>query len=256
MIALVVAEWRRMVVTLVRYPMDTVSGMVTLFLVFLGLFYGAKYITQSPIAGGRLDTVVLGYGVWMLMLVAMDDMGGQIQNEAQNGTLEQVMLVPWASRVVFLVRGVMAIAGFLLPAGVVLAALVLITHVHLTWTAMAAVPIVMVLGTAWGLGLLVASVALLLKRVSQMLQILQFLLLFLIIAPVATLPGLGWHVAAMVVPLAAQVALLRDVLNGAAVTHWVWIEAIVNLVVMMGFGLGMFGGADRLARRRGILGHY
>lgn len=256
MTSLVVAEWRRMVVEAVRYPLDTISSTATLFLVFLGLFYGARYITQSPIGSGRLDTVVLGYAVWMLMMAATSDMGWSIQNEAQNGTLEQVMLVPWSSRLVFLVRGIMAIAAFLIPAAAVIVGLVLVTHVHLVWTPLALAPAIMVLGTSWGLGLLVAGAGLLIKRVGQVLQIVQFLLLFVIIAPVASLAGTAWHVAAMVVPLTAQVALLRDLLNGTAISHWVWYEASVNLVLSMAAGWWLFGAADRLARRRGILGHY
>lgn len=253
---LLIAEWRRMVVEAVRYPLDTISAMVTMFMLFVGLFYGARYITQSPVGGGRLDTVVLGYAVWMLMMAATSDMGWQIQNEAQNGTLEQVMLVPWSSRLVFLVRGVMAIAAFLVPCALIIVGLITLTHVHFVWTPVALVPAALVLATAWGLGLVVASLGLLIKRVGQMMQIFQFLLLFLIIAPLATLAGTVWHVAAMVVPLTAQVTLLRELLNGASVSHWVWIEALVNFGVTMALGLWLFGGADRLARRRGILGHY
>lgn len=245
-----------MVVEAVRYPLDTISAMVTLFMLFVGLFYGARYITQSPVGGGRLDTVVLGYAVWMLMMAATSDMGWQIQNEAQNGTLEQVMLVPWSSRLVFLVRGVMAIAAFLVPCALIIVGLIALTHAHFVWTPVALVPTALVLATAWGLGLLVASLGLLIKRVGQMMQIIQFLLLFLIIAPLATLAGTVWHMVAMVVPLTAQVTLLRDLLNGAPVSHWVWVEALVNFGVTMALGLWLFGGADRLARRRGILGHY
>lgn len=256
MIGLLIAEWRRMVVEAVRYPLDTISFMVTLFMLFVGMFYGARYITQSPVGGGRLDTVVLGYAVWMLMMAATSDMGWQIQNEAQNGTLEQVMLVPWSSRLVFLVRGVMAIAAFLVPCAVIIVALLAVTHARFVWTPVAVVPMALVMATAWGLGLLVASLGLLIKRVGQMMQIVQFLLLFVIIAPVSVLAGIGWHVVAMLVPLTAQVTLLRDVLNGVPVIHWVWVEALVNFAVTMGAGLWVFGGADRLARRRGILGHY
>ncbi len=254
---LVIAEWRRMVVGLVRYPIDTIASTLTLFLVFAGLFYGARYITSSPIGGGRLSTVVLGYTVWIVMMAATGDMAWSVQNEAQNGTLEQVMMVPWNAVWVFFVRAVMAIVGMLVPVGAVLVALLAMTHVHLAWRSAALVPMAMVIGTAWGLGLLVAGVALLLKRVGQVLQIVQFLLLFVIVSPVAVLPGIGWHLAAMAIPFAAQVFLLHGLLtSGATATIWLWVESLFNLLFMLASGILLFMGADRLARRQGILGHY
>ena len=140
--AIVVGEWRRMVINLVRYPLETVSAMVTMFLVFAGLFYGASYITQSPIGSGRLAGVVLGYAVWILMMAATGDMGWSIQNEAQNGTLEQVMLLPWPSVVVFLVRAMMAIVGFIIPMLVVVAGLLFITGVEFSWRLSALLPMI------------------------------------------------------------------------------------------------------------------
>jgi ABC-2 type transport system permease protein len=257
MTALLTAEWRRMVAEMVRYPVDTISAMATMFLIFAGLFYGARYITNSPIGSGRLATVVLGYGVWMLMMTATSDMGWSIQNEAQNGTLEQVMLAPWASVWIFLVRAVMAIAGFLVPSALVIAGLILLTHVQFAWSPLALLPVLMVVVTAWGLGLVVAAVALVLKRVGQILQIVQFLLLFVILAPITTLAGWFWHGVAMVVPFTAEVALLRQILNGGShPLSWVWIEALVNMVLVFAAGGILFQGADRLARARGILGHY
>ncbi len=254
---LLIAEWRRMVVGLVRYPIDTIASTLTLFLVFAGLFYGASYITSSPIGGGRLSTVVLGYTVWIVMMAATGDMAWSVQNEAQNGTLEQVMMVPWNSVWVFLVRAVMAIVGMLVPVGAVLLALLAMTHVHLFWRPAALVPILMVIATAWGLGLLVAGIALLLKRVGQVLQIVQFLLLFVIVSPVAVLPGLGWHLASIAIPFAAQVSLLHGLLAaGATPTAWLWLESVMNLLFVLMGGIALFIGADRLARRQGILGHY
>jgi ABC-2 type transport system permease protein len=254
--ALVVAEWRRTIAEMVRYPVESLSAMFTMFLIFAGLFYGARYITNSPIGTGRLTTVVLGYAVWMIMMAATGDMGWSVQNEAQNGTLEQVMLVPWASFWLFLVRALTTLIGSLVPIVVVIVGLILLTHVHFVWTPTAFVPVAMILGTAWGLGLVVASAALVLKRVGQVLQVVQFLLLFIILSPVAALAGWGWHLAAMVVPFAAQVTVLHDVLGGRLPETMQWVEALMNLVVTFVVGGVAFRAADRVARRRGILGHY
>lgn len=256
MTGLLLAEWRRTVVETVRYPLETISSMMTLFIVFAGLFYGATYVTNSPIGGGRLTTVVVGYAIWMTMMAATGDLGWSIQNEAQNGTLEQVMLVPWSAATVFLVRALMAILAFLIPMIVVVVALLAITHVQLDWQWLALAPFLAALGTAWGLGLMVAAIALLFKRVGQVLNIIQFGLLFVILAPVAHFQALVWHLVSMVVPFTAEVVLLKNLLSHTPTSGWIWWESGINLALIITVGIVSFIGANRIARHRGILGHY
>lgn len=253
---LLLAEWWRTIIDTVRYPLETISSMITLFLVFAGLFYGATYITHSPIGSGRLTTVVVGYAVWMAMMAATGDLGWSIQNEAQNGTLEQVMLVPWPALVVFLVRAFMAIIAFLIPMAAVLAGLLALTHIQLLWRWAAILPFAWALGSAWGLGLMVAAVALLFKRIGQVLNIIQFGLLFVILAPVTKFPGWGGQLLSFVTPFSAQVALLRETLSQGSIGGEIWIESGGNFVLMATIGILLFIWANRTARKRGILGHY
>lgn len=257
MTGLFVAEWRRTVVQILRYPGELASEGVVLFAVFAGLFFGARYIGSGPISGSHLSASVLGYGVWMLVMSATGEMGWSIQTEAQNGTLEQVMLVPWRPVSVFLMRALAAVLTGLVPEVVVIAALILLTGASFTFSALALVPVVLAMLAAWGLGLVVAAAALVLKRVSQLLQVIQFVLLFLMLAPLSDLPGAVGHVVASVVPFSAVVATLQMTLNGGAgPSAALWIEAALNTALIFAFGLALFQRADVLARRQGILGHY
>ena len=256
MIGMLMAEWRRTVVETVRYPLETISSMATLFIVFAGLFYGATYITNSPIGDGRLTTVVVGYAVWMTMMAATGDLGWSIQNEAQNGTLEQVMMFPWPPVLIFLVRAFMAIVAFVLPMAIVLLGLLAITHIHLQWHWAAVLPFAWALGTAWGLGLIVASIALLFKRIGQVLNIVQFAMLFLILAPIADFPAWQWRILSALMPFTAQVTLLRDVLSQENASLWLWMESGGNFLLIILLGILFFIWANRVARSRGILGHY
>lgn len=254
---LFVAEWRRTVVQLLRYPSELASEAVVLFVVFAGLFFGAQYISSGPIAGGRLSTVVLGYGVWMLMMSATGEMGWSIQAEAQNGTLEQVMLAPWPPVVVFLARALTAVLTALVPQAVIIAALIFLTGASFVLSPLAVVPILFAIVGSWGLGLIVAAGALVLKRVTQLLQVIQFGLLFLIVAPLSEIPGVAGHAIASVVPFSAAVAVLHASLSGGAgPSPALWIEAAVNTALVFAAGIFLFRRADILARARGILGHY
>ncbi len=247
-----------MLIDLVRYPLETVSMMVVMFAVFAGMFFGASYLTQAPISGPNLTGVVIGYAVWTLVMNATGFMGYSIQNEAQNGTLEQVMLAPWRTVQIFLVRGVMDILEMLIPVLAVLAGLVALSGAHLLWRPIALVPALMTIVTAWGIGLLMAALALVFKRMSQLQLMIQFALLFIIIAPITNLGG-AWGVGlGVLAPLSVQVSVLHTALGVAAApaSLTMWWEAAGDMVLWFGLGVWLLGGADRLARQRGIVGHY
>lgn len=258
MSALLIAEWRRMVIDLVRYPLETVSMVVVMFAVFAGMFFGAQYLAAAPISGHNLTGVVIGYTVWTLVMNASGFMGYSIQNESQNGTLEQVMLAPWQTVQIFLVRGVMDILEMLIPVLAVLAALVALSGAKLDWRAVALLPALMTIITAWGIGLMMAALALLFKRMSQLQLMIQFALLFIILAPVTSVSGVLGTWLGVVAPLSIQVSVLHTALGalaqGASVRMW-W-EAAADMVLWFGLGMFLFTAADRLARRRGIIGHY
>lgn len=241
-----------------RYPMETISSMVVLVLVFLALLLGASYLSGSPVHGARLSSVVLGHVIWALAMAATGEMGFSLQNEAQNGTLEQLFLSPWETSRIMLVRAFMGIAAFLLPLAVILGALLVITGVHFTLSLADLVPMGLALVTAWGLGLVVAVAAVLFKRMGQILNMLQFVLIFVIMAPIPAMPGFG-HVLATVLPLTASVGLLDHLMVAHAAGGTVWIllaEAGLNALLYLGGGLWLFSRADALARTRGILAHY
>jgi ABC-2 type transport system permease protein len=254
--SLIGAEMRRIFVQTRRYPTEFASSTIVLFLVFLGLFLGASYLSGVAIHGPHLSMVVLGYLVWMLSLTATGDMGFELQNEAQNGTLEQVFLTPRPTGLIMLVRDAVSVAFYLIPMAAVLTLLLLVTGARLAVSPADAVPAALAILSAWGMGLVVASGAILFKRMNQALNLLQFLLLFVIMAPIARLSGL-WHVAATALPLAAAVGLLDHLMVGGGPSTAVLMgEAAANAAVWLAGGLWLFSRADRLARERGILAHY
>ncbi len=258
MTSLLVAEWRRTVIDLVRYPLETVSMTVVMFAVFAGMFFGAHYLTAAPFGGVNLAGVVIGYTVWTLVMSAAGFMGSSIQNEAQNGTLEQVMLAPWLTVQIFLVRSLMDVVEMLIPILAVLAGLVLLSGAQLHWRPLALLPAMMTVVTAWGIGLMMAALALLFKRMSQMQMMLQFALLFVIMVPVAAMQGVVGAVLGLLAPLTVQVSVLHATLSVAVpgISANLWWEAAADMALWFGAGYWLLRAADTLARRRGIVGHY
>ncbi|PSR34431.1 MAG: hypothetical protein C7B46_05815, partial [Sulfobacillus benefaciens] len=59
-----------------------------------------------------------------------------------------------------------------------------------------------------------------------------------------------------IMPFTAQVTLLRDVLSQENASLWLWMESGGNFLLMILLGILFFIWANRVARSRGILGHY
>jgi ABC-2 type transport system permease protein len=253
-----VAEFRREWIQLKRYPTELLSEVIVIVAVFYGLFLGATYIAGNNILGSRMDSVIVGYMLWTLVLIAVNSMGYAISTESQNGTLEQVFLSPLGPITVLLLRNLAALVFNVVFTVLVILLIMMVTGRHLSLSVWEFVPLVMAVGSAIGIGYLVASITILFKRVNQLLGLLQFLLLFLVMSPFNDLKG-AWHYIAAVIPFAPMVGLLQrmmiqhtGLLENPSWLLWGW----ANLAFWLALGMIVFHLACRKARMKGVLGHY
>ncbi len=257
MLELFLAEFRRSWIQFIRYPAEAIGGVVITTSIFYGLFLSARYIAGPTLQlGDRLDAIIVGYTLWSLVLFIMTDIAGGLQYEAQTGTLEQLFLSPFGAPMVFVMR---ALASLILRLAVILSILLIImalTGSRLEFPPMLLLPLLTVLLGAYGLAFMMGSLALLLKRVQQILGIFQFALLFLMATPTETWPG-SLQVARWLLPMTSGAGLLRDVMaRGEALNLAGFTLALLNGIGYFTVGLMIFGFAEREAKRRGLLGGY
>jgi len=252
------AEFRRQYVNLRRYPTEFLSQIVIVVVIFYGLFLGANYMAGGQMFGGRLNSVIVGYIVWGLIVDSVGSMGFNIANEAQNGTLEQVFLSPLGPTRVLLLRNIAELLYTLIFMGIVMGLIMVLTGHYLILSPLDLVPAVLAVGASMGIGFMVASVTILFKRSQQLLALLQFVLLFLVMTPFTTFPGI-WHKIAMVIPMAPMVGLMKDMMvNNLPMSRdgMLVLWSVVNLALWLTIGMGIFGVACKKARRKGTLSHY
>ncbi len=252
------AEVRREIIQIRRYPTEFLSELVVVTVIFYGLFLGGSYIAGHGILGSRLSDIIIGYGIWTLMLTAIGNMGWAISNEAQNGTLEQVCLAPVRIRTIFALRSSATLVQSILFTLIALFGIMLLTQHYIYFAWMEIPPALMAIAVSVGLGYLVASITILFKRSNQFLNLLQFALLFLIMTPFTDLPG-AWKYLSIAVPAAPMMGILRHVAAGAgsfpAETTWL-VFGCLNTLIWLVLGYVTYGVAHDRARSRGILGHY
>lgn len=98
-----------------RYAFNTVSAIVTLYIVFVVMFFGAQAVAgPAETFGSTMEALVVGSLVWVFALIGFGNLGQSVTQEAQQGTLEQLFLSPWGFGWVALGRLLAAFGAFTL----------------------------------------------------------------------------------------------------------------------------------------------
>lgn len=254
---LLLAELKRTWIQFIRYPAEVIAGLVIITSVFYGLFLSARYMAGPSFNfGDRLDAVVVGYVLWTLTLYIINDIAIGLQSEAQTGTLEQVFLSPFGAPRVFLARAIASLVLRLTLIVGILAILMAITGRMLSFPPTLIFPLLTLLMAGYGLAFVMGACALVFKRVQQVLGIFQFVLLFLLAAPVEEWSGPLLPLRYLL-PMLPSTGLLRDLMARRLPLDWnTLILALLNGLIYLGLGLLLFRWAEGVAKRRGILGGY
>ncbi len=257
MIELFQAEIKRIWIEFIRYPVDTISGILANTFVFYGLFLSAKYIGGPNLqVGERLDAIVIGYVLWTLVVFTLEGIAFGLQVEAQTGTLEQVFLSPFGTLRVLMIRGIANLTlNVVLICGVLIFTM-LLTKRYLHFPVSIILPLVTVLLGAYGLSLMMAALTLLYKRIQQLLGLVQFALFFLL-----TFPSEIWNRSLqnlrVILPMTVGSDVLRDlVARNQSLDLSSFLLALMNGMGYFIVGVLVFRWAERQAKRQAILNGY
>ncbi len=247
---------KRNFLMVVRYPFNLIAGLISLFLIFLVIFYGAQAVGGgNPAFGATLSGIVMGFMLWSFIVFAYSDLTWDFINEAQQGTLEQLYMSPlgfgWVS--------ISHILGWLLINLIttfgMLFAMMGITGRWLNVDFLSVLPLMLL--TVWGVygfGFLMGGLALVFKQVQAAFQILQFVWLGLIAAPLDPFPLLKYAPVSWGTHLIGRVMIGGQSIFEMPASDVLFLAA--NSAVYFGLGYLGFKYFERMARDRGLLGHY
>jgi len=175
------AELKRHLADQWAYPGDSLSWVLYTCLMF-GAVIGRRPVILNGITGGAYGAqertlVLVGWLAWQVAARLMAHLSDAISEEAQAGTLEQVCLSPVPLAAVVAARSV----AYLLTAGAegIVAAVVLVFFADplRVGTGLLAVFCVSLVGT-YGMGFLLAGLALVFKRTSSLTNLVFSLMIF------------------------------------------------------------------------------
>jgi ABC-2 type transport system permease protein len=257
MLELFLAEFRRSWIQFIRYPFESVGGVIITTIFFYGLFLSAKYVAGPGFKlGDRLDSIVVGYVLWTLVLFIITDVAGNLQQEAQTGTLEQLFLSRFSAIVLFLLRTLANLSFQIILISIILCVIIILTGSRLNFPPELILPFITVILGAYGIAFSVGSLALLFKRIQQLLGIFQFALLFLLATPTETWTP-PFNILGDLLPMTPGAGMLRALMARGESLNIVQLAiAFLNGAVYFAIGLLIFRLAEQTAKKRGLLGGY
>jgi len=248
------AVFIKQLILLVRYPINLLSGLLTMYVFFLIIFLGGQSVAGEAVAD-NLAGIIVGFFLWYMAWSAFSDLTWNVTREAQWGTLEQLYMTTEGFELLMLVKSAVNVLLSFLTGFVILALMMLTTWEWLTVDVLTVVPIVALgMWSVVGIGFLFGGLAIVYKRIENVFQILAFGLIALIGAPVDATPELG------LLPL-SQASYMLSLAMEEGVRLWEFSPTDLTLLVGVAIvypllGVGFFRLAQRRARRLGVLGHY
>ncbi len=241
-----------------RYPFNLAAGIISIMMIFLVIFYGAKFIgAGNPSFGNTLEGIVMGFMLWTFVIFAFSDLTWDFINEAQQGTLEQLYMSPlgfgWVSAsyvLSFLIINLTLTLGLFLL-------MMAITGQWLHLDFLSLIPLMLL--TVWGVygfGFAMGGLALVFKQVQAVFQIFQFVWIVLIMAPnvLDTMPWVKFLPVTWGVHLIGRVLIGGQSLFTMPIGDIAFLAAISGMYFLVGYAI--FKRLEDVARNRGLLGHY
>lgn len=247
---------------LLRYKFEFISMIVSLYMIFIAMFFGYSGIGQA--VGGdqlaldrSLEGIVAGYFMWTIMVMAFFEISQSVISDAGKGTLEQLSMSNLGLHKVLIVR---SIVNLILSISICVLILILTMATSGYWLEIKVLQSILVLGVGifsmLGVSLLFAGIALIHKRVQSFLNIMQFLLLAVVI------PGNSAFSKGIsaIIPFRPAIEKFYSLsLNG----NNLWDFPASDYVLLVGnavgyflIGLVVFTVCTNKAKKAGLLGQY
>lgn len=251
---------KKQALLLLRYPVNTAAEVVTVYIFFLLFFYGgleaARNAGVDPAGlGGTFDGLIIGWFLWTMAQRAYLRLATTISLESQWGTLEQLYLSPFGFGRVIAASVVAHLLESLTWGTVILGLMLATTSRTLDISLLTVVPLSLLsILSVVGIGFVFAGLALIYKRVGNVRQLMQFVLIGLVAAPIAEY----WPLRLL--PLVQGSDMLqRAMRDGVLLWEFPLVDLGLLTVVGVAYALGgylIFQRCSTYARKLGVMGHY
>ncbi|GCE29302.1 hypothetical protein KDA_47860 [Dictyobacter alpinus] len=241
------------------YKTNLLTQVFTVGFIFIGVSF---FLQDGKNDSKALPSLLLGYLIWFYARIVIMSSSEDLVRDMQSGTLEQIYMSPVSAGLLLFGRLVALLLSttVIVAIPMILLALLLKIQVPLRWEE--GLALIITITGLFGFTLALSGVALIVKQIAALADLIQNLLLFLTgtLAPVSHFPF--WlTMIAQSLPITQGIIVLRNIalqqkslgqtwLDGSLV--WLCVNSFCYLVI----GILIFKWGERIAKVRGSLGHY
>jgi ABC-2 type transport system permease protein len=245
-------EGKMLLWTLRRYLFNTFASVGVVFLIFMGMFWGVKTIGGSGVTGDSLDSMLVGYILWVSAMLALSNTGTEILDESQKGTLEQLYLSPLGAHSILLCK---ALVNILFNFIFITAMLYLSMAATGRWLSVNLFylygMVLMSTVSLVGISFMMGGLGLIHKRIGSINGILSFGLIGLMLLPTYPLTPFAF------LPfIAGASAVGGAIVHGTVYPAWWYLFIALNSFFYLAIGLIVFRVMEKKARRLNKMNQY
>ena len=253
------AEVRREFRTFWTYRANVLTGMLSLYVIFVGFSF---MLGRGEMRPSDMAYALLGYVAWFFVNQVLGNIGQGIRGAATAGTLEQMCLSPAPLGFILIGRTVANLMITIIFVAVFSAILKLTLGVGVPMS-LAGIPICLLIALGvYGFGYLIGGMVLIYKQMESLTNLVSNGMLFLngTMLPVALMPP--WLAAiARALPSTQGVIVLRKILLEGQTLGAAWADGslvwlLIHSVLLLTGGIAVFTWCERVAKQNGSLGQY
>lgn len=252
MLGLLKIELRRLISELKNYRLNQIVGIFDVILLCAGILIGTG---KELFPGEKQEYALIGMILWRSTVVCLQTCCDMIQKEFRLGTIEQLMMARYSFLKVMIARltvKVLVEGGKLMLATAVLSVMFKIEfHGEPNLTLTIAVILVSLFG-AFGMGFVVAGIAMIYKKANALVNSVSYFMLFFTgaLIPLEVLPD-GFSPIAKIFPFIWAVKSIQQ--NQISES---FIMLMISSLAWLIFGVGMFVFCNEKAQAQGTVGKY
>ena len=250
--AIFIKEW----ISLRRYPFNTISAIVTVYLVFLLFFLGYRLIggQEAPFSN-TTEGFIVGFFIWTYSIAAYSVLSWGIVQEARQGTLEQLYMSPLGYERVAIYTVISNFVWSLVWVLPILLLMMVTTGRFLHFDLITLIPLlILTIASGYGIGFITGGLGLVFKKVQSFFQILQFIFVGFIAAPADKIPLLK------ILPFSLGTRMIaRNMIEEQPIYRMPAYDIVIliaNAAFYLVIGFSVFKLCEKVAKDRGLLGHY
>ena len=252
-------ETRKSILISWTYRANTLVGMVTISLIFLGIGF---LMGDGQFDLEEMNSMYVGIVGWYYAMMAMNDLSFGIRGEINAGTLEQMSMSRLHLSLVLMGRILANLFVNTIEIIIIGLALTWLIGINIPMNWQGVVALLLMMVGVWGFGYVIAGATLIFKQIESLANLFSNILVFLngSLLPVTSMPT--WMASiSLLLPTTLGVVVLRGILLEGQSLQAAWMHGSLKwlLVQSVAYYIGgylFFKYCERVAKQHGSLGQY